>query len=56
MALSSNNAAPVVVDHCGPSLPSDYLEPLVDAIPYRSIAFFDQLGCGLSDQPENPTL
>jgi proline iminopeptidase len=51
MSLSSRKAAPVVVLHGGPSVPSDYLYPLVKAVPYRSILFYDQLGCGFSDEP-----
>jgi proline iminopeptidase len=51
MSLSSRKAAPIVVLHGGPSVPSDYLYPLVKAVPYRSILFYDQLGCGLSDEP-----
>ena len=53
MSLSSRQAAPVLVLHGGPSVPSDYLYPLVDFIPYRSIVFFDQLGCGRSDEPKD---
>mmetsp|Transcript_11668 Transcript_11668/g.15227 ORF Transcript_11668/g.15227 Transcript_11668/m.15227 type:complete len:341 (-) Transcript_11668:251-1273(-) len=56
MNLSSQQAAPVVVLHGGPSVPSDYLEPLVDVIPYRSVIFYDQLGCGRSDEPDDPDL
>ena len=55
MSLSSRKAAPVVVLHGGPSVPSDYLQPLVDVIPYRSILFYDQLGCGMSDEPTDTT-
>lgn len=51
MSLSSRQAAPIVVLHGGPSVPSDYLLPLVQAVPYRSILFYDQLGCGESDEP-----
>lgn len=51
MSLSSRKAAPIVVLHGGPSVPSDYLYPLVQAVPYRSILFYDQLGCGMSDEP-----
>eukprot|EP00978_Attheya_sp_CCMP212_P006017 scaffold13544_cov50-Attheya_sp.AAC.6 len=51
MSLSSQQAAPVVVLHGGPSVPSDYLYPLVDVIPYRSMIFFDQIGCGRSSIP-----
>ena len=36
------------------SLPSDYLYPLVSHFPTsRSIIFYDQLGCGRSDRPED---
>lgn len=47
--------SPLVVIHGGPSVPCDYLLPLVDAIktPPRSIIFFDQLGCGRSDRPSS---
>jgi pimeloyl-ACP methyl ester carboxylesterase len=48
MNLSSQQAAPLVVLHGGPGVPSDYLYPLRDVIPYRSIIFFDQLGSGRS--------
>ena len=55
-SLFSEKAAPVVAIHGGPSLPSDYLEPLVDVIPNRSIVLFDQLGCGESDEPKDNKL
>mmetsp|Transcript_893 Transcript_893/g.1758 ORF Transcript_893/g.1758 Transcript_893/m.1758 type:complete len:348 (+) Transcript_893:2-1045(+) len=55
MSLSSRQAAPVVVLHGGPSVPSDYLQPLVDLIHYRSMLFYDQLGCGVSDEPTDTT-
>jgi len=51
MNLSSQQAAPIVALHGGPSVPSNYLYPLEDVIPYRSIVFYDQLGCGKSDEP-----
>lgn len=53
MSLSSRQAAPIVVLHGGPSLPSNYCYPLAKHIPYRSVLFYDQLGCGKSDQPTN---
>jgi hypothetical protein len=53
MTLSSKQACPIVVLHGGPSVPSDYLYPLVDVVPYRSIVFYDQLGCGRSDVPQD---
>jgi len=54
MTLSSKKASPILVLHGGPSVPSDYLFPLVNAVPYRSIIFYDQLGCGQSDEPKEP--
>jgi proline iminopeptidase len=51
MSLSSRQAAPIVALHGGPSVPCNYLTPLVKAVPYRSILFYDQLGCGESDEP-----
>ncbi|CAJ1967424.1 unnamed protein product [Cylindrotheca closterium] len=53
MSLSSNQAAPIVTLHGGPSVPSNYLYPLEQIVPYRSIVFWDQLGCGKSDQPQD---
>jgi len=52
MNLSSQQAAPILVLHGGPGVPSDYLLPLKDVVPYRSIVFYDQLGCGTSPGPE----
>ena len=53
MALSSQQAAPILVLHGGPSVPSDYLYPLEQLIPYRSLVFYDQLGCGRSNEPND---
>jgi len=53
MSLSSRQAAPIVALHGGPSVPSNYLYPLVEHVPYRSIVFYDQLGCGDSDEPKS---
>jgi len=56
MSLSSRQAAPIVALHGGPSIPSTYLYPLEDVVPYRSIVFYDQLGCGRSDEPMDKSL
>ncbi|KAL3794403.1 hypothetical protein HJC23_012940 [Cyclotella cryptica] len=56
MALSSRQAAPIVTLHGGPSLPSSYLYPLEKVLPYRSIVYYDQLGCGKSDEPNDVSL
>lgn len=39
---------PIICIHGGLGLPSDYLLPIVDSIPYRTIIMYDQLGCGRS--------
>ena len=44
---------PVVVLHGGPSLPGSYLYNLAD-LGFRSMLFYDQLGCGSSDEPVEP--
>ena len=48
MNLSSQKAAPILVLHGGPGVPSDYLYNLAEVVPYRSIVYYDQLGCGRS--------
>mmetsp|Transcript_22368 Transcript_22368/g.29554 ORF Transcript_22368/g.29554 Transcript_22368/m.29554 type:complete len:366 (+) Transcript_22368:3-1100(+) len=49
---ASEANAPIVVLHGGPSIPSEYLYPMVEHVsPNRSIVFFDQLGCGKSSMP-----
>jgi|AntRauTorckE5430_2_1112549.scaffolds.fasta_scaffold01503_3 proline-specific peptidase len=53
MNLSSQQAAPILVLHGGPGIPSDYLLQLKDVVPYRSIVFYDQLGCGRSPGPKH---
>jgi proline-specific peptidase len=48
---------PLLVLHGGPGGPSDYLQPLEKlADTGRPIVFYDQLGCGNSDQPNDPSL
>jgi len=48
---------PLLCLHGGPGAPHDYLEPLeVMAATGRRVIFYDQLGCGYSDQPHDPSL
>mmetsp|Transcript_21911 Transcript_21911/g.36210 ORF Transcript_21911/g.36210 Transcript_21911/m.36210 type:complete len:311 (+) Transcript_21911:107-1039(+) len=47
---------PLVVLHGGPGLPRDYLLPLEDVVTDRPLLFYDQLGSGLSDHPEDPAV
>ncbi|MFB7368512.1 proline iminopeptidase-family hydrolase [Streptomyces sp. NPDC056222] len=49
---------PLLVVHGGPGLPHDYLEDLAALADGdgRAVVFYDQLGCGRSDQAEDPVL
>ncbi len=42
--------------HGGPGYPSAYLEPLEALASDRPVVFYDQLGCGNSDRPEDVSL
>src|SRR5713226_7975596 len=49
--------APILMLHGGPGAPHDYLENLSGlASPERAVIFYDQLGCGRSDHPDDPAL
>jgi proline iminopeptidase len=47
---------PLMLMHGGPGVPHDYLEPLEALGDERPVVFYDQLGCGRSDQPDDPSL
>ncbi|MGV8090834.1 MAG: proline iminopeptidase-family hydrolase [Mangrovibacterium sp.] len=47
---------PVLVLHGGPGVPHDYLEPLAELADERPVIFYDQLGCGNSDKPDDTSL
>ncbi len=47
---------PLLVLHGGPGGGHDYLEPLEALAADRTVVFYDQLGCGRSDQPNDRTL
>jgi proline-specific peptidase len=48
---------PLLVLHGGPGAAHDYLEPVETlAATGRRVIFYDQIGCGRSDQPHNPDL
>lgn len=47
---------PLLVIHGGPGYPHDYLRPLEDLGLDRPIIFYDQLGCGKSDRPDDTKL
>ena len=48
---------PVLLVHGGPRIPSDCLEPMAMlAETGRPVIVYDQLGCGNSDRPDDPSL
>lgn len=47
---------PLLTLHGGPGAGHDYLEPLARLSPDRPVVFYDQLGCGRSDRPDDPAL
>ena len=47
---------PLLVLHGGPGFPHDYLMALEDLADHRAVYFFDQLGCGRSERPDNESL
>ena len=49
-------ATPLLLLHGGPGTPSYCLEPLAALADERPVIFYDQLGCGRSDKPSDPTL
>lgn len=49
-------ATPLLLLHGGPGAPSYYLESLAALADERPVVFYDQLGCGRSDKPSDPTL
>jgi proline-specific peptidase len=47
---------PLLCLHGGPGFTHYYLEPLELLADQRQVIFYDQLGCGNSDRPEDVTL
>src|SRR3970040_1419292 len=47
---------PLLVPHGGPAAGHDYLEHLQPLADERPVVFYDQLGCGRSDIPDDTSL
>ncbi|HYQ86100.1 MAG TPA: proline iminopeptidase-family hydrolase [Bacteroidota bacterium] len=54
--VGKGHRTPVLLLHGGPGAPSYYLKPLAALGDERPVVFYDQLGCGRSDRPNDSTL
>jgi proline iminopeptidase len=55
--LGDGDATPLLMLHGGPGAGSDYLLPLAETLAAdRPVVVWDQLGCGRSDAPDDPSL
>lgn len=54
--VGSGTAVPLLVLHGGPGVSSVYLSPLRGLADERPVVFYDQLGAGQSDRPDDPSL
>jgi proline-specific peptidase len=53
---ATDGRAPLLCLHGGPGFTHYYLEPLEALAGRRRVIFYDQLGCGRSDRPADPSL
>ena len=53
--VASGGGVPLLLLHGGPGAGHDYLETLETLAVDRPIVFYDQLGCGKSDRPDDPS-
>ncbi|HXF37850.1 MAG TPA: proline iminopeptidase-family hydrolase [Actinomycetota bacterium] len=54
--LPGGDGTPLLLVHGGPGMAWDYLEPLERLSADRPVVLYDQLGCGRSDRPDDPSL
>lgn len=55
-SVNPGSGIPLLTLHGGPGSPHDYLEPLTQLANERSVIFYDQLGCGKSERPDDTSL
>jgi proline-specific peptidase len=51
--VGNGDATPLLLLHGGPGAGHDYLEPLDELADTRRVVFYDQLGCGKSERPDD---
>lgn len=55
--MGPREGTPVLLLHGGPGAACDYLLPLAERLAeHRPVVVYDQLGCGRSDHPDDPSL
>ncbi len=54
--IGGGEAAPLLTLHGGPGFPHNAFAPLAQLGDERAVVFYDQLGCGQSDRPDDPSL
>jgi proline-specific peptidase len=55
-SVGDGSGVPLLCLHGGPGFPHDYLEELEGLADRRRVVFYDQLGCGRSDRPDDKSL
>lgn len=55
-SFGTGGSTPLLMLHGGPGIPHDYLDPLSVLADERRVVFYDQLGAGKSDRPQDPAL
>lgn len=54
--MGDGDGTPLIALHGGPGISHDYLVPLAELGDERPVVFYDQLGAGKSDRPDDPAL
>jgi proline-specific peptidase len=54
--VGDSDAVPLLVIHGGPGMTHDYLRDLDALADERPVVYYDQIGCGRSDRPDDPSL